>query len=152
MGDALIPATITELLGCEPTSSHVKGEIRRGKRTGREFKYHSGQWSLRAKEEDPGNLNAQIEEIFSRVTPDLAIWADLGREFRMDLFCGLFMRGWNEGVCLTPQSLTILASRGIELSLDVYANGNDDDDTTSEDSSASHLVKHQWAPFKMSSW
>ncbi len=136
MGDALIPAAITRLLGCEPTAAHVKGETRIGKRTGREYRYHSGQWRLQATERDPENLDAQIAEIFSQVTADPAVWAELAKEFHIDLYCGLFMVNGNEGVTLSAQSLSILGSRGVELSLDIYEGGDDDEGFGSASSSS----------------
>ena len=77
-------------------------------------------WSLKSEEREPANLDRQIAEILAKVTSDLEIWASLRRNFRLDLFCGLFLHQENEGLAVSPESLFALGERGIQLSLDVY--------------------------------
>ena len=120
IGDALIPDKITRLLGSAPTHAHRKGDLIRGKRTGRERKAPTGIWLLEAKARDPADLDRQIAEILDCVTPDPDIWAELSRTFRIDLFCGLLMERANEGLALSPSTLAALGNRGIELSFDIY--------------------------------
>jgi hypothetical protein len=54
------------------------------------------------------------------VTGDIETWKALTSRFRVDLFCGLFMSGGNEGLAISPGVLFALGQRGIELALDVY--------------------------------
>ena len=127
-GDTLVPDAVTRLLGCEPTMGRCKGDVIRGKRTGREHIQRTGIWSLHAEDRGSEDLNVQVAEILDRLNPNLEAWAALAKEFRIDLFCGLFMAWWNEGVSLSPYTLAALGSRGIELSLDLYSAPDDEDD------------------------
>ncbi len=45
----------------------------------------------------------------------------LASRFDIDLFCGWFMAGGNEGVELSPATLLALGERGIRLGIDLYA-------------------------------
>lgn len=119
-GDDLIPAEVSNLLRCDPTTSRKKGEVIIGKKTGLETIARTGVWSLRSADREPANLDRQIEEILAKLTPDIEAWQALARRYRMDLFCGLFMGGENEGLAISAGSLVALGQRGIELALDVY--------------------------------
>ena len=77
-------------------------------------------WSLHSVDQEPENLDGQIEEILAKVTADIETWQALVRRYRADLFCGLFMEGGNEGLVISSASLVALGERGIELALDVY--------------------------------
>ena len=119
-GDWVVPDRITHLLGCEPTGAHAKGSLIKGKKTGREHRAHTGSWRLRAANGDR-DLNEQIAEILGRLRPDPDIWADLAREFRIDMFCGVFLNRWNDWLTLRPETMASLAARKIELALDIYS-------------------------------
>src|ERR1035438_8493906 len=86
-GDDLVPAEVSNLLRCAPTISQKTG-IERIART--------GIWSLHSVDQEPENLDGQIEEILTKVTGDIETWQALARRYRADLFCGLFMEGGNE--------------------------------------------------------
>jgi hypothetical protein len=118
IGDGLVPDEITRRLGCNPTHAQAKGDVIR--KNGRERIAVTGMWRLKAEERDPEDLNVQIAEIFGRLNPDPNVWASLSREFRMDLFCGLFMARGHDGVSLSPEALVALGSRGVKLALDIY--------------------------------
>ena len=92
-----------------------KGDVISGKKTGRQRIARTGTWCLEVEERDAEDLNSQIAEILDRLNPDPDVWASLSSEFRMDLFCGLFMASGNDGVSLSPAALVALGSRGIEL-------------------------------------
>jgi len=78
-------------------------------------------WSLAAPEQEPADLDAQVDWILSRVTPDLSVWKKITEGYRVDLFCGLFLERPNRGVTLTPKTMTDLGVRGIKLGFDIYA-------------------------------
>jgi len=42
------------------------------------------------------------------------------RTYKIDLFCGLFMGGSNEGISISPESMVALGLRHMELGLDIY--------------------------------
>lgn len=119
-GDLLVPDKVSRMLGGGPTASQQKGDEMIGQSTGQVRIARTGMWTLRALTREPEDLCGQIDEILGKLTNDLAIWADVRRSFRMDLFCGLFMGSGNDGVSLPPDRLQALGERGIELALDIY--------------------------------
>ena len=128
-GDDLIPDEITALVGASPTHTQYMGEQTIASKTGTVRIAKSGLWRLCSLDREPEDMDGQIQEILSQMTDDLAVWKTLATRFEIDLFCGLFLAGGNEGLSLSPQSLKALGDRGIELSLDIYS--RDDDDETS---------------------
>src|SRR5688572_17481667 len=118
-GDDLDPQEITSLLGCNPTVGVRKGGVWHTT-SGVAKIARSGSWRLKVKDQSPGDLNAQIAELLAALSPDLGVWKDFSRRFQADVFCGLFLRESNEGISLTPDTLTALGSRGLELDMDIY--------------------------------
>lgn len=118
-GDDLHPEEISRLLGCAPTRAWPKGHVQVSK-PGREYKKKTGGWLLHASDTEPENLDAQVSELVAKLTSDLGTWAELAQRFQIDLFCGWFMEGTNEGVSVSTKTMRALAERGIELSLDIY--------------------------------
>lgn len=80
-GDDLLPDEITNILGCEPTSGQVKGEVIVGKNTGRERVVKTGMWRLCASDSEPENLDQQVSELFNKVTNDLDRWKNLSAKY-----------------------------------------------------------------------
>jgi len=119
IGDDLVPADVSRLLNCTPTTAQKKGDVIVGK-SGLQRTALTGRWSLQSEDQQPENLDGQIEEILGKLTASMEIWETVTRRFRVDLFCGLFMSGGNEGLSVSPTSLLSLGQRGIELGLDVY--------------------------------
>jgi hypothetical protein len=119
-GDDLDPAQITRLLGCAPTSAQTKGERIVGRDTQVARIASRGMWRLVAVAREPEDLDGQIVELISKMTADIEIWKSIAAKYRVDLFCGIFLRGSNEGLSISPQSLTALGLRQIELALDIY--------------------------------
>src|SRR5690349_21750664 len=112
-GDDLVPADVSKLLNCAPTTAHKKGDVIVGK-SGHQRVARTGTWSLQSEDQEPENLDGQIEEILGKLTENIGIWQTLAHRFRLDLFCGLFMSGGNEGLSISPTSLLALGQRGIE--------------------------------------
>lgn len=90
-------------------------------KTGRERIARSGLWIIRVEPRRPGDLDAQVQELLSGLTDDLAIWADLSARYRVDLIVGFFLEEENEGIELGPETITALAARGVRIAFDVYA-------------------------------
>jgi hypothetical protein len=120
-GDTLIPAEITQLLGVAPTAGETEGDEIIGAKTGRRRIAKTGMWRLSAKSREPEDMDGQIEELLGHLTPDLNVWRNIAAQWGVDLFCGLFMGESNDGLILSPRSLTALGERHIELQLDIYA-------------------------------
>jgi hypothetical protein len=120
MGDDLIPNEVSVLLGAQPTAAQVKGQEIPTKSASGFRIARSGLWRLRTVDTSPEDVDGQVNELLSKLTSDLAVWRDLSRRFRIDLFCGWFMSSSNEGLNISPQTLQALGERGIELALDIY--------------------------------
>lgn len=123
-GDALDPAEVTRLLGVEPSRAESKGQAITG-RSGHVRIAKTGRWYLELHESVPGDLDAQVQELLARVHQDIVVWRELASRFDLDLFCGWFMAGGNEGVELSPATLLALGERGIRLGIDLYAPDGD---------------------------
>lgn len=124
-GDDLIPEDVSNLLGANATKCKKKGDEEVSKTSGKVRIAKTGSWHLHAEKREPENLNAQIDEILSQLTSDLAIWERLCKTYKVDMFCGLFMGHWNDGLNLSPKTMLTLAQRRIDLNLDIYR-GSDD--------------------------
>jgi len=124
-GDDLQPELLTSALGHPPTSSATKGEAIANEKSGRMSVARSGKWLLSVDRRQPGDLDGQILDLFGVLTEDVSVWRTLTAKYQPDLFVGLFLTGINEGIEMSAQSLEILATRGVRLSLDVYGQWND---------------------------
>ena len=118
-GETLDPDEITRLLGRHPSAAERKGDIvgPRKNRTARQ-----GSWRLSVVDREPGDLDAQIDEILRDITTDLSVWRQLTQVYAVDLFCGVWLDSSSEEHHISPTTLLKLGERGIRLSLDVYAN------------------------------
>lgn len=101
-GESVDCEKVTRLLACEPDQ--------------RQFKH----WSLDAPEKEEADLDSQVAWILSRVTGDLSVWRQVTDEYRVDLFCALYLDRWNRGVTLAPKTMAELGARGIEMGFDIY--------------------------------
>jgi len=118
-GDDLDPGELNALLGGMPSTCASKGDVIRSETTGRERIAKTGSWIVRVKRREPGDLDAQVEELLSPLSKDLSTWRSLGK-YRPNLFVGLFLQESNEGIEISAHSLSSLAERGILLGLDIY--------------------------------
>ena len=118
-GDSLDPEELSRLLGCRPTKSGVKGQIRCS--TPPEILHKSGSWLLDATPQMPANLDAQVVELFNRVDKDLALWESLTRDYDVDLFCGFFMTETDEGLEISAETIRVLSDRRIKVGFCIYA-------------------------------
>jgi Domain of unknown function (DUF4279) len=80
----------------------------------------TGAWILEAERREPGDLDGQIEGIFSKLTLDISVWRELASRYQPELFVGLMLEESNEGIELNGRSLSLLADREVSLGLDVY--------------------------------
>lgn len=120
-GDHLVPDQIASLLGAQSTHAHIKGERSLGKRTRISTVRKSGTWQLSAIDREPADIDGQIQEILRKTSGNLDAWRDIGKRYDVDLFCGLFLDRDGEGITVSAQSLEALGTRGIDLSLNIYA-------------------------------
>lgn len=125
-GDDLDPAVLTARLGKPPTDSARKGETVETK-SGRKFVKRTGSWIYEANDFAPGDVNEQIDEIFSGLTADSDVWAALVKKYKVDLFLGLFLENSTEGIEISAKSVALLACRGIPIGLSIYASATEND-------------------------
>lgn len=118
-GEDLDPEEVTALLGAKATASARTGETWFSP-TGFKRVAPCGFWRFTVERRRPGDLDGQIRELLQGLTVDLEVWGDLTRRFRGDLFCGLFLKEGNEGVSLSPATLSMVGLRGLEIDLDIY--------------------------------
>jgi hypothetical protein len=127
-GDDLDPTEVTRLFGLQPKHSARRGEqVQRGSRI---VTQRSGIWTY-ALAQDPSpewELDDAVVALLGKFPADLSIWSDLGSRYKLDLFCGLFMGTDNQGTLLRPETLSLLAARGLTLDLDIYGPPPGDDD------------------------
>ena len=121
-GSGVLPERVTALLGAQPSMAYRKGE-EQVTSAGTSFVRPIGLRLLRAREAEPEDIDAQVAELLGRMSQDLSAWRALASEFKVDLFLGLFMEGTNEGFTLSPQTLSSLAERHVEVGFDLYAPG-----------------------------
>ena len=124
-GDSLKPDAISRVLGCSPTLGYVRGQIEPSK--GKAIVREIGVWHLDAVEQQPGNLDAHVAELFGRISNDLSAWATLSSEYKIDLFCVYFMGEVDEIVQASAETLKVLGDRGVKLGLRIYSPAEEDD-------------------------
>jgi len=119
IGDDLLPEDITDSLGGFPTSCQAKGQEIIAK-SGKVRVATTGLWRLTATDQLPGDLDAQVSEILDQLTDNLDAWQELSDNYRIDLYCGVFLGGSMEGLRLSAESLLKLGERNILLDMDIY--------------------------------
>jgi hypothetical protein len=127
-GDDLNPREVTKILGITPTKAWAKGETGKhivGPKIGDVRTAKTGMWQLCASDRKPEDIDGQIREIFNQISADVAVWQSITKKYHVNLSCGLFMSETNDGLSISPQSMAILAERGIELWFDIYAPSED---------------------------
>lgn len=125
-GDTLVPDEVSLLLGAQPTRAKTKGEITFGKSADRQYVAKTGAWHFEAPRRSPGDLDAQVSEIFAGLSQDAQVWEQLRSRFELDLFCGLFMVDRSHGIGLCMENMRLLGERCISMECCVYAPCSDD--------------------------
>jgi hypothetical protein len=122
MGEPLDPSEINRLLGAQGLVPELNGAPRPG----------ISLYQLNDPPSPQPTLHAVLESLLARLTQDMDVWQELGRRYKMDVFCGWFMGRVNEGADLPAATLRALAARGLDLSLDVYGPPTETDQTRNE--------------------
>ncbi|NTF44315.1 DUF4279 domain-containing protein [Rhizobium rhizogenes] len=118
-GDSLDPDEISGILGAQPTKGVRKGGIWITPR-GAEIVAWTGSWRLSTPDESPGDLDKQVAELFAPLNVDLDAWRALSSRFRGNIFVGVFLSGFNEGLGLSPTTTSAIGLRGLVLEVDIY--------------------------------
>jgi hypothetical protein len=117
-GNSLAPEEITKLLGCQPTEAQRKGDIIPDKQYRRVAP--EGSWLLRSGLPKTTSVDEQVVALLAKLTDDVVVWERLTSEFRVDLFCGLFLDEINRVFSLSPHAMQMMSARGIGICFDVY--------------------------------
>lgn len=124
-GEDLRPDEVSALLGAAPSLAYARGDQLSTRGQAVRLARH-GMWALDATETRPADLDAQVDELLARLTPELGRWHELASRFQVDLFCGWFMDRLNEGLEISARTLLALGERRVVLGLDIY--GGDPED------------------------
>lgn len=140
-GDDLDPAELTRLLAGQPTYAVRKGDIHTHPPNQPPRMALNGLWRLSSGCDKGDQLDHQIASILKTLTSDVAVWADLVRRFKVDMFCGVWLDQVNQGLGLTPSTLKLLGERGIKLDLDIYRRSRGHSDFRNQTDPAHPLAK-----------
>ena len=118
--DALIPENVSAMLGCQPTQAARTGEhIALISKNIREVR--QGFWRLEFDAPNEIEIDAKIEALLARLTPEIEVWNTLAQSHKIVLFCGVFLDAWNEVFVFPSRLVEELGKRHIRLELDVYS-------------------------------
>lgn len=78
-------------------------------------------WSVGIRESAAGELEKKIDALLSWFTDDITVWKELSWKYRGEIFCGLFLDGWNRGFELSAELLKKLSERNLLISFDIYS-------------------------------
>ena len=121
IGDTLAPDRITRILGVEPTTSAATGETI--DRAGIPATQETGIWIYELPASTEWELSDAIRTLLDKFPADPALWESLATEFRMDVFCGLFLHERNRGTQISIETMALLVERRLPLGLDIHGPG-----------------------------
>ncbi len=110
-------------IGLDPESLGRTLGFNKGENTEtRIIKRKSGKviWSI-AVNKNAFTIEHNVRELFFQFTQDINVWKSITSNTKADIFCGLFLDGWNRGFSLSPTLLKDLADRNLEIGFDIYA-------------------------------
>lgn len=124
--DRLDPAEITQLLRCEPSHAWKRGEVRQRTSCGA-INSRTGIWLLEATKRQNTTVDEKINEVLHRTESTLEAWEAVKRSGTADIYCGVFLDSDNEALQLSSETIGKLASRGLNLWLDIYGSEDRED-------------------------
>src|SRR5205814_841637 len=113
VGSDLDPEEVTALLGKAPSRSQKQGQELPATANLPPRIIRFGQWRIDAPDTEPENFDLQVRHMLDGLTQDLEVWRALSKRYKLDVFCGWFMKESNEGVDIAPETLAALGQRGI---------------------------------------
>lgn len=116
-GDDLDPDELTTRLGVQPTSFCRKGDLFQGKRYERIEK--TGRWLL-DRPHSSDDIDVIVKKLLLDLPDSISLWESLHKRFAIDLFLGVWMRDWNRGFSLLPDTLAMLGDRKLQIGFDIY--------------------------------
>jgi hypothetical protein len=120
-GEELDPDQISALLCCAPTRAHRRGlpiSAREGATIAKK-----GQWQLTIDSRD-GDERDDVEDgvkaLLERLPSDPGLWASLTSTYKVDIFCGLFLKSSNRGFEMSAEISKLLSDRYLNIGFDMY--------------------------------
>lgn len=101
---------ITRVVGVEPTGHRI---VRQGSTS-------KTVWYLEEIGDEEWTIDTRIRSLVARVTAGRDMWPEEMGDWHKEVFCGLFLETWSEGLSLSSATLQLLAQNIIDLSLDIY--------------------------------
>jgi hypothetical protein len=124
-GENLNPEEITRLLGTIPDQAFRKGDQIYPSRT--DFHRTAGHWSLSIRSGAPDKIADAIGELLDRGAKPEAL-RDLALRYQGWFFIGIFLDAENRGFDLPASLVQRIADYGLELTVDIYGQVEDEDD------------------------
>jgi hypothetical protein len=128
-GDDLVPEELSAILGVQPETGVRKGEtfMSRG-RPGTAVTARTGMWHFGTGYREPPHIHQQIAELLGSMPEGADTWSDLTTRFDCYVTVGAWFMddSWTGGLVLEPQTLGMLAERGLAIDFDMYAPGASD--------------------------
>ena len=121
--DDVDPEEVSRILGRNPDRMFRRGDPHSRGRLVRK----SGGWFLNAPAQPDANLDAKIADLLTALPKDPAIWATLADRFTADIFCSYFAPISVAGIDIEPNTLRLLADRGLPLRICFYIEEEDPD-------------------------
>lgn len=87
---------------------------------GRRLSVEPGRWALRAPTSRPGDPDGQISALLTSVNGDPGVWRDLTAQYSLVLQATLYLDEPTEETVLAPETLALMAIRGIALRFEIY--------------------------------
>lgn len=112
----LDPDHVTRVLGIRPTSTARRGEVpeRYFPRPARH-----NLWSFGGERMRTPPLGEQVRQLLAKLPPPGPVWDQL-RSWKGELHCAMYLEFWNRECRLPPDVLAAIASRHLEIRLDMY--------------------------------
>jgi hypothetical protein len=120
-GPDLEPDKITALLGGSPSRTQRQGQQMASGEGMPPRIARFGQWRIDVPDTEPEDFDLQVCQILAGLSQDFEVWRSISQQYKVDMFCGWFMKESNEGADIKPETLAALGQRGIALALDIYA-------------------------------
>jgi hypothetical protein len=112
-GQDLDPKKLGEVLGFIESET-IESTIKR-------LKSRVVVWSIKFKNNETLPLEEKIEALLTRFTNEINVWKHATKDVKADIFCGLFLDGWNEGFSLSSNILKEISDRNIRIGFDIYS-------------------------------
>lgn len=119
-GDDLDPDSLSTLLGIDYDYGCQKGDVR-ALSNNKGIKEPTGKWILNGRCPEHYTIEDQVRGLLARVTDDLEVWQAIAEHYKVDIFCGVMMGGFNEHFVLSSEISEELAKRNLKLHIDLFS-------------------------------